>query len=199
MKVSTTRHAYQSTNHMSNIKFMSVMSLISFVRWVSITLFFSALTFAHAKDDVMSTVTAESLDSVAVTFPKDLPGDPTIILIGFEFDHQVKMDEWVVKMNLKADRREWIQVHLINRFYGLISGFINSRKRPYFPDAYARARVVPIYTNIEEFLRAMGLPESTKEPYVLVVQPSGKVLHYEQGDYSIEKASAVNQSYKPSN
>jgi hypothetical protein len=162
-------------------------------------MFFSLLTFAHGKDGVMPIVTAESLDSIAVTFPKDLPSEPTIVLIGFEFDHQVKMDEWVAKMNLKADRREWIQIHLINRFYGLIRGFINSRKRPYFRDAYARARVVPIYSNIEEFLRAMGLPESTKEPYVLVVQPSGKVLHYEQGDYSLEKANAVNQSYKPPN
>jgi hypothetical protein len=172
---------------------------IDIARCLLITMLFSLFTFAHGKDGVMPNVAAESLDSIAVTFPKDLPADPTIVLIGFEFDHQVKMDEWVTKMNLKTDRREWIQVHLIGRFYGLISSFINSRKRPYFPDGYARARVVPIYTNIEEFLRAMGLPESTKEPYILIVQPSGKVMHYEQGDYNVEKANALNQSYKPPN
>jgi hypothetical protein len=49
--------------------------------------------------------------------------------MGFEFDHQKVMDEWVEKLKLRRDPLPWLQVHLIAQPWGLISGFVNSRKR----------------------------------------------------------------------
>jgi hypothetical protein len=137
----------------------------------------------------------ESLDAVSMNLPADLPADPTIVMIGYEFAHQAKLDEWVAKMNLKEDRKEWIQIHLISRGYSWISGFINARKRPYFPDSYSRARVVPIYSHIETFNQSLGLPLATNVPYILVINRGGEVLHFEQGDFSTDKAAAINKAF----
>jgi hypothetical protein len=154
------------------------------------------LTYAQGK---MPKIQTESLDRVPFNLPQDLPADPCIVMIGFEFDHQVRLDNWLDKMKLRADNKEWIQVHLISRNFSLISGFINSRKRPYFTDPFLRARVVPIYTNIPDFLGALDLPMSQKDPYVLVIDRNGEVKHFEQGDYTPQKAEKLQRALSGSN
>jgi hypothetical protein len=137
----------------------------------------------------LPTVTSESLANVKLALPKDLPGNPTVVLIGFEFDHQAKMDLWVEK--LAAAKPEWIQVHLIGSLYGLISGFINKQKAAYFQDLAMRQRVVPIYTNVSNFLSSLGLKDERQQIYIAVVDQTGKVLIAVQGDYDAAKAQAV--------
>jgi hypothetical protein len=141
----------------------------------------------------MPQVQAESLAEVKITMPQGLPAERTLVMIGFEFDHQKVMDEWLDKMNLRPTQRPWLQLQLhgIGAGYSWLSGFINSRKRPYFPDAYQRERVVPVYTNVKAFITAMGLPEDTKTVYLLVVQRDGKVLATAQGRYDASAAQAL--------
>jgi hypothetical protein len=155
---------------------------------------------AHAADDanavartkgVMPTLQAESLAEVVITLPQGLPAARTMVMIGFEFDHQRVMDIWLEKLNLRAEQKPWVQLHGIGRGYGLISSFINSRKRPYFPDTYLRERVIPVYTDVDAMLTAMGLPISRKEVYVTVVKRDGQVLAWAQGGHDAEKAQRL--------
>jgi hypothetical protein len=136
----------------------------------------------------MPEVHAESLAEVKVTLPRDLPGERTLVFMGFEFDHQKKMDQWVAKMELREDNRAWVQLHVIGRVWGLIGGFVNSRKRPYFHDAYQRERVIPVYANVSEFITAMGFADSVKSVYVAVVARDGSVLATAAGDFDPVKA-----------
>jgi hypothetical protein len=139
-------------------------------------------------------IKTESLANVKLELPKELPANPTLVLIGFEFDHQAKMDLWVEK--LASTQPEWLQVHLISSFYGLISGFINKQKAAYFPDLARRQRVVPIYTNISNFLSSLGLKDDRKQIFVLVVDQAGKVVFAVQGDYDPLKGQAVLEQLK---
>jgi hypothetical protein len=139
----------------------------------------------------MPTVHTESLAEMALTLPKDLPAPRTLVLMGFEFDHQKVMDEWVEKLNLRRDQLPWLQTHLIPRPWGLISGFVNSRKRPYFPDAYQRERVAPVYTDVTAFITQMGFSESRQQVLLAVVQPDGKVLLRAEGAFEATQAQAL--------
>jgi hypothetical protein len=171
-----------------------------FFRAACIVVLAALAVTAHAADDtsavarakgVMPTLQAESLAQVPITLPQGLPAARTVVMIGFEFDHQKVMDTWLEKMNLRAEQKPWLQLHGIGRGYGLISGFINSRKRPYFPDPYLRERVVPVYTDVDAMLTAMGLPTSRKEVYVTVVKRDGQMLAWAQGDYDTTAAQRL--------
>jgi hypothetical protein len=148
---------------------------------------------AHVNDanNTMPTVQAESLAGVAMVLPRDLPAERTVVMIGFEFDHQAVMDDWLAKMALRDTQKPWLQLHGIGQGYGWLSGFINSRKRPYFKDTYLQERVVPVYIDVRAFLVAMGLADSQKAVFVMVVQRDGKVLAKAQGAYSPAAATAL--------
>jgi hypothetical protein len=145
-------------------------------------------TAADAAGFAMPQVQAESLAEVKITLPQGLPAERTLVMLGFEFDHQKVMDEWLDKMNLRQEQRPWVQLHAVGRGYGWLSSFINSRKRPYFPDAYQRERVVPVYTDVKAFIAAMGLPESQKAVYLVVVKRDGRVMAVAQGSYEAGQA-----------
>jgi hypothetical protein len=139
----------------------------------------------------MPEVAAESLAAVAVTLPRDLPAPKTLVLLGFEFDHQAVMDTWVQKMALKRPNQDYAQLHLIGRAFGLISGFINSRKRPYFSDEQQRQRVIPVYTDVSAFITAMGFADSKTKVLLAVVGRDGAVLARAEGAFDADKAKAL--------
>jgi hypothetical protein len=143
----------------------------------------------------MPSVQAETLAEVRVRYPQDLPAERSLVMLGFEFDHQAVMDDWLVKLKLRQDQRPWVQLHGIGRGYAWLSGFINSRKRPYFADAYQRERVVPVYVDVAAFLSALlagsGLPLSTQTVYLAVVQRDGLVLATAQGAYDAAAAQRL--------
>jgi hypothetical protein len=156
----------------------------------------AALCFAQPRGQ-MPQIEVESLAEVAQVLPRDLPGEHTLVLMGFEFEHQKKMDTWVALMNLRADDRPWVQLHLISRPWGLISGFINARKRPYFPDALQRARVLPVYTDVTAFLAALGFADDRAKVLVAVVHRNGTVLAVAEGEYDAEKAARLRAALTP--
>ncbi len=149
---------------------------------------------AEARLYVMPQLHAESLAEVKITLPQGLTSPRTLVMIGFEFDHQKVMDNWLEKMNLRADQRPWVQLHGIDRIYGLISGFINSRKRPYYPDPYIRERVIPVYTNVQALLSGMGLQESRKTVVLAVVKRNGDVVARAEGEYDAGVAQTLSQA-----
>jgi hypothetical protein len=139
----------------------------------------------------MPTVSARSLTGAELTLPRDLPGERTLVMIGFEFDHQKVMDEWNQKMNLQAEQREWVQLHGVSRSWSLLSGFINDRKRPYYPDVAVQARTIPVYTDVSAFIAGLGFADDLKLVKLAVVTRSGDVLANAQGSYDATSAAAL--------
>jgi hypothetical protein len=139
----------------------------------------------------MPSVSARSLSGAELTLPRDLPGERTLVMIGFEFDHQKVMDEWNQKMNLQAEKREWVQLHGINRSWSLLRGFINDRKRPYYPDVAVQARTIPVYTDVSAFIAGLGFADDLKLVKLAVVTRSGDVLASAQGSYDAASAATL--------
>jgi hypothetical protein len=163
-----------------------------FVMFSLASALFCGVTFAQTA--VMPSVTTETLNGHAIELPKQLPSPFTVVMAGYEFDHQAQMDEWLEKLKLKERNQEWLQLHLIGGGYRWLSGFINSRKRPYFSDEYARSRVVPLYTDVAAFNVAMNWGD-TKDIHIAIVDRTGKVLYSDSGAYTKEKEVRLLESF----
>jgi hypothetical protein len=159
--------------------------------WLCLSLALSASLALAQPAGRMPTVSTRSLAGAELTLPRDLPGERTLVMIGFEFDHQKVMDEWNQKMNLQAEQREWVQLHGISRSWSLISGFINDRKRPSYPDAAVQARTIPVYTDVSAFITGLGFADDVKLVKLAVVTRNGEVLDSAQGSYDAGSAATL--------
>jgi hypothetical protein len=175
-----------------------MMSILKYLK-VTCPLKFQSLAFvvaslvlatanALARPAAMPTVSAESLAGRILELPKQLPSAITVVMAGYEFDHQAQMDEWLQKLALRHREQEWLQLHLIGGGYRWLSGFINSRKRPYFPEEYVRSRVVPVYTQVDAFNQAMQW-SGVKTIHIAIVNQDGQVLYSQSGAYSDDRGA----------
>ncbi len=62
-------------------------------------------------------------------------------------------------------------------------------------DEAMRDRVITLYTERAPFLKAMGLPDSTRSIYVVIVSRAGQVLASVEGDYTSEKAAVLAKAF----
>ncbi len=153
-------------------------------------LFLFFIQTAGAQTGQFPAVTTETLSEQRLELPKQLPSKLTVVMAGYEFNHQAQMDLWLEKLMLKQMNQEWLQFHLIGGGWRWISGFVNSRKRPYFPDEYQRSRVAPIYTDVEKFNQSMQWG-GVNLIHVAIVDQTGKVLFAVNGEYSQEKGQQL--------
>jgi hypothetical protein len=169
------------------------MNSIKNLNTVIAVLLLSYMAFVGAQSNApkMSAVEAETLSEKSLVLPRDLPGEKTLILIAFARKQQTNIDTWINGMNLKEAKFAWIETPVIDPFYGLFSGFIQRGMRKGIPDSADRERTVTIFTSRVEFLKSMGLPESTDNIYAVVVDRSGNVLSKAEGDYSATKAETL--------
>jgi hypothetical protein len=174
------------------------MNYIKHLKTALAVLLLFCLAFANAQSTIpkMSTVEAETLSEKALILPRDLPGEKTLILIAFARKQQSNIDTWINGMNLKEAKFAWIETPVIDPFYGFFSGFIQRGMRKGIPDSADRERTVTIFTSRIEFLKSMGLPESTDNIYAVVVDRSGNVLSKAEGDYTAMKAETLLSGFK---
>jgi hypothetical protein len=145
---------------------------------------------AYAQLGQFPSVNTETLSERALELPKQLPAKLTVVMAGYEFNHQAQMDLWLEKLMLKQLNQEWLQFHLIGGGWRWLSSFVNSRKRPYFPDEYQRSRVAPIYTDVEKFNQSMQWG-GVNQIHVALVDQTGKVVFVTNGEYSPEKGQQL--------
>jgi hypothetical protein len=174
------------------------MNFIKILKTVVAVLLLSHLAFVNAQSNApkMSAVEAETLSEKSLVLPRDLPGEKTLILIAFARKQQSNIDTWINGMNLKEAKFAWIETPVIDPFYGFFSGFIQRGMRKGIPDSADRERTVTIFTSRVEFLKSMGLPESTDNIYAVVVDRSGNVLSKAEGDYTASKAETLLSGFK---
>jgi hypothetical protein len=169
------------------------MKIIKILKTAVSVVLLSYLAFTNAQPSApkMVTVEAETLSEKSLVLPRDLPGEKTLILIAFARKQQTNVDTWINGMNLKDAKFAWIETPVIDPFYGLFSGFIQRGMRRGIPDSMDRERTVTIFTSRVEFLKSLGLPESTDNIYAIVADRTGSVLAIAEGDYSASKAEAL--------
>jgi hypothetical protein len=129
------------------------------------------------------TFAAKDLAGTALTLPKDLPGDRTILLVAFERHQQDDIDTWTQGMHLLGSKLAWLELPVIQNPGAFMRWFIDGGMRRGITDHEIWKHVVTLYIDKAAFKKAVGI-ESEKTVYALVVDRQGHVLATVTGDYS---------------
>ena len=134
---------------------------------------------------------ADDLNGRTLSLPKDLPGQPTIVLIAFKRKQQSSVDEWVDRLDLLPEGGPaWIEMPVVGRGAAIFRSFVDKGMRAGITSEVMRGRTITIYSSRRAFNNALGI-QSMKDIYVALVDPNGTVHILIQGDVSEEKVKKL--------
>ena len=147
--------------------------------------FLSGSAFAKSLDAKMPVITGKDLNGTPWVVPAGLPGDKTLVLVGFEESQQEAIDTWTQGLGLKkfANSISWVEMPLIENPGALMRWFITLGMRSGIKDEKIRSHVWSAYTDNNAFMRAGGMV-SDETIFAMVVDRSGEVLLIETGNYT---------------
>ena len=138
---------------------------------------------------------ADDLNGRTLSLPKDLPGQPTIVLIAFKRKQQSSVDEWVDRLDLLPEGGPaWIEMPVVGRGAAIFRSFVDKGMRAGITSEFMRGRTITIYSSRRAFNSALGI-QSMKDIYVALVDPNGTVHILIQGDVSEEKVKKLLAAY----
>jgi hypothetical protein len=136
---------------------------------------------------------AETLTGEAVSLPEGLPG-PTVMVVGFQRDHDDELLGWVEGMGLKQpDAAPWRQLTVLGERPGFVKFFIENWMEAKISEEGLRERVIMLYRDREETAQSLGL-SGTQDVAAMVVSPGGAILARAEGPFTEEKAAALRRA-----
>jgi len=162
--------------------------------WLVATGVAAALAFASPTDTrVMGQLPmfmAQTLAQRPMTVPQDLPSERTLALITFSRTQKEHAEAWIEGMNLRHDPSvTWLRMPVVND-PGTAQGRdeVQSRLLVRYPLDDERARMLPVFTDRENFVRSAGL-RGTDQVVALIVNRRGEVLARAEGRFEPGKAA----------
>ena len=142
------------------------------------------------------TIFAERLDRTPVQLPQELPSGRTLALVVFQPGQQrEEARSWIEGLQLNRDPSiAWLKMPVLNdpgdetQRRGILQRLLDKHQGP-----DERARMVPLFTNRDAFVRSTGL-ENADHASVLVLDRQGNVLARAQGPFHPEKAQALREA-----
>jgi len=169
---------------------------IQTLAWLAAVAAALALAFAApSESSVMGrvpTLHATRLDLQPVSLPQDLPARPTLALVAFAKTQRAEVDSWIHGLRLHHDPSiAWLKVPVLNDpGTPKARDAAIERLQQRHPQEADRARLLPLFTDRDAFVRNVGL-SGTDHAGVLVVARDGRVLARVEGHYDEDKAQAL--------
>ena len=135
---------------------------------------------------------AQTLLRQPVAVPQELPADRTLALITFQRSHRDQAESWVRGLNLRNDPSiAWMRLPVIND-PGTPTGRqeLENKLRELYPAEAEHAKLLPVFTDRDSFVRAAGL-NGVDQVYVVVVNRQGEVLARVGGAFDPAKAETL--------
>jgi hypothetical protein len=151
---------------------------------------------ATPSDRRMPTIETQTLNGRKITLPRELPGEKTLVLMAFTRGQQVNVNTWIDGMKLSESPYAWVETPVVGKRNGLSKVFIDNGMRSGIRDVATREKTITLYTDRVALLKAMGLKESIKGIFAVVLDRQGNVLASVEGDYSSAKASTLVDALK---
>ena len=152
---------------------------------VLLAVLLSGSAFAKNLEPRMPVMTGKDLNRTPWVVPAGLPGDKTLVLVGFQESQQEAIDTWTqgLGLNTSSNAIPWVEMPLIENPRMLMRWFINTGMRSGIKDQRMRSHVWTAYTDKQTFMRSCGMV-SDETVFAMVVDRSGEVLAIERGAYS---------------
>ena len=138
---------------------------------------------------------AKRLNQQPIILPEGLPAGRTLALVAFERGHRGEIESWIKGMELRENGPiQWLKIPVLND-PGSETARTDIEKRILARHSALvdQARLVPVFTNRESFIRAAGM-SSSDHAWVLVIGRDGQVLARVEGEYTEEKGQALRET-----
>jgi hypothetical protein len=169
------------------------------VAWLGAVTVALLLAFAAPNESTLMgrlpAVNAKRLNQQPIALPQGLPAGRTLALVAFDRGHRGEIESWIKGMQLRDnDSIAWLKMPVLDD-PGSESARMDIERSilARHSTAVDQARLVPVFTNREAFIRAAGLT-SSDHAWVLVIGRDGQVLARVEGEYSAEKGEALRQT-----
>ena len=143
----------------------------------------------------LPTLNAKRLNQQPIALPHELPAQRTLALVAFQRGHRTEIESWITGLQLRENTSiAWLKMPVIeDPGSESARSVIESGMRARHHTEADRARLVPVFTNRDAFMRAAGLSGS-EHAWVLVIARDGQVLARVEGEYSVEKGDALRET-----
>lgn len=144
----------------------------------------------------LPTLTVQRLDQQRVVMPRALTAERTLALVAFHREHRSEIDSWIQGLRLDQDASiSWLKMPVLNDpgSEDARTAIENNLLARYAGDRARAARLVPVFSDREAFIRAAGL-SSARHASVLVLDREGKVLARAEGRFDEGKAQALRET-----
>ena len=169
------------------------------IAWLAAVAAALALAFAAPSEtNVMGrlpAMTGTRLDHTTVSLPDGLPAARTLTLIAFTRTHRGEIDSWIQGLQLHQDTSiAWMRMPVLND-----PGSQRERKATLerilerHPGEGDRARLMPVFTDRDAFVRTAGL-SGIEHAGILVIGRNGRVLARVEGQFDETKAQALRET-----
>lgn len=138
---------------------------------------------------------SQTLMRKPIALPEGLPSDRTLVLITFKREHRAQADSWVEGLNLNNDPSiTWVRIPVFNDL-GTPDERTATETRllERYTTHVDRTKMVPVFTDRSDFVRAVGL-NGTDKSYAVVVNRKGDVLARVEGEFSADKAHVLRET-----
>jgi len=158
------------------------------------------ISWQDPKPDYMPPLAGENLLGEKLSFPKDLKGPLTLLVIGFKREHQKLINTWIEayeKGKVNKGGVDFFELPIIYEVGMLKRLFINNGMKMGIPDPEQLKRTVTVYMDRQKLFDSLKM--EVNSIYSLLIQQDGKIVWRSQGVVSSEKLDALNhviQSYQ---
>lgn len=138
---------------------------------------------------------ARTLDRRAIDVPQGLPAERTLALITFRSAQKEHIDGWVAGLKLHDDPSiAWLRMPVLNDpGSSAARSEIENKLLRRYPALAERARMMPVFTNRDDFVRSAALP-GTDQVYAVVINRQGEVLARAEGRFDADKAHNLRET-----
>lgn len=125
--------------------------------------------------------------------PAGVPSDRVLALVGFDRSHRGEINSWIEGLRLHEDRSiPWVKMPVLDDPGDEASRQVVEGRIRATLDLPAQ-RVVPVFTDRDEFIRAAGL-SGKEHASVLVLDRNGQVLARAEGQFDPARATALRET-----
>lgn len=141
--------------------------------------------------EAFPSVEGQSLEKVATSLPESLAGRPAVLLIGYKQKTQFDIDRWLMGLLQAGVDAQLLEIPTIPGLLPtMASGWIDSGMGSGIPEEDWGA-VVTLYGNAAEPVAKMTGTENGRLARIVVLDPGGTVIWFDDSGYSVTKAMAV--------
>jgi hypothetical protein len=142
-------------------------------------------------------LSAHKPDGKQVRLPDGLAGEYNVVVVAFQMRQQVEVESWMSllrSLTFHYPNFDYYMLATMQDTPGWRGEFLDMGQRLRLADGHARQNLLSLYTDLNDFNRALDIP-TVSQTYTLLLDRMGKILwRTEGGAFTPERARGLTRA-----